>query len=271
MSRPGGPDELDVPSRQRRGQLQYFEDMDHRYMLPVDSNYVRRQVEQLMAFAQLPAGARVLEIGCGMGRYTFPLVERGLEVEGLDLSQSMLDELQRHNPGQPITTHCASVDSHPPELDGAFDAVVGFFVLHHLDDLGSQLVEIRRMLRPGGLIAFLEPNPYNPLYYAQITFSRTMAWWGERGMFGMRRRRVFELLGASGFASPRWDSFGFFPPFLINRPWGPRAEDALQALPVWRPFLPFLLIRAEYQPLSNLAAQEPSANAVTALSDQRVP
>ncbi len=43
--------------------------------------------------AAVPAGARLLELGCGVGRVTHPLVERGFEVTAVDESQEMLDRI----------------------------------------------------------------------------------------------------------------------------------------------------------------------------------
>ena len=51
-------------------------------MRPSPSFYVERQVDALVRFAELSEGERILDVGCGMGRYTFPLAERGLRVEG---------------------------------------------------------------------------------------------------------------------------------------------------------------------------------------------
>src|ERR671918_1320864 len=71
-------------------QLRYFERAGKRAMKPSATPYVRRQVDQLVRFGELSEGERVLDVGCGMGRYTFDLAERGVEVEGLDLSEELL-------------------------------------------------------------------------------------------------------------------------------------------------------------------------------------
>lgn len=214
-------------------------------MAAVATPYVERQVEALIAFGGLRPGMRILEVGCGMGRYTIPLARRGLAMEGLDVAQGLLERLRSQDPESSIVTHCASVEDHPRELDGSFDAVIGAFVLHHLDGLPGQFRAIREMLRPAGRVAFLEPNPYNPLYYFQITLSRNMHWWAERGIFEMRRAPLFRAMVAAGFENPGVRTFGFLPPFVINRRFGPVLEGALEAFPVWRRALPFQLYRAD--------------------------
>lgn len=235
---------IDV-ERHNREQVDYFEQAGKEAMRPIDSQYVRRQVDELVQFAGLTPGARVLEVGCGMGRYTFPLVERGFHVVGIDLSQPLLDRLERFNNGQyELELRCLDILDAPRELDATFDAVVGFFTLHHLYALEPSYEAMARLVRPGGQVAFLEPNPWNPLYYVQIAVAPGMTWAGDKGILGMRRSTVFTAMDAAGLVDPALRRFGFFPPFLANRSWGARVEALVERFPLWRPVLPFQLFRA---------------------------
>jgi SAM-dependent methyltransferase len=229
-----------------RAQLEYFERAGKHAMQPSDSHYVRRQVDRLIAFAELPAGARVLDAGCGMGRYTFALADHGLAVEGLDLSASLLERFRRFDAGRyGIPVHCADVLDPPAELRGSFDAVIGFFTLHHLHDLSGSLRAMRALSKPGGRIVFLEPNPLNPLYYVQMLVVPGMSWKGDKGILHMREATVFEAMRNAGLRNPSLERFGFLPPFLVNRAWGPRAEAALERFRPWARFLPFQLFRGD--------------------------
>lgn len=230
-----------------RRQRRYFERVIKRTMVPVDTPYLRRQVEEVLRFAgPIAAGARVLEVGCGMGRYTLLLAARGIAVEGQDLSPVLLERLDGFNDGRfRIPLHCGDIAHPPPELVGAFDAALGFFVLHHIKDLDGSFAGIARVLKPGGRAVFLEPNPLNLLYYVQIAITPGMSWQGEGGMLQMRPRRLFRAMGQAGLVRPALARFGFFPPFLANRPGGARLERALESVPAWRPLLPFQLFRAE--------------------------
>jgi SAM-dependent methyltransferase len=231
--------------RHNRAQLEYFERAGKHAMRPTDSSYVQRQVDRLVAFAGLAAGERVLDVGCGMGRYTFALADRGLAVEGLDLSEALLDRLREFDGGRyRIPLHCADVLDPPDELRGRFDAVVGFFTLHHLHDLAGCLRAMRSLVRPGGRVVFLEPNPLNPLYYIQMLVVPGMSWSGDRGILTMRQSNVFHAIRAAGLVNPAVERFGFFPPFVVNRRFGTRLEDALERVRLWRSFLPFQLFRA---------------------------
>ncbi len=229
-----------------RAQVEYFEQAGKEAMKPTSSPYVERQVDELVRFAGLSEGERVLDVGCGMGRYTFPLAERGLRVEGVDLSQTLVDRLRGFDAGRyEIPLYCADILDLASELEGRFDAVVGFFTLHHLHDLAASFNAMARLVRPGGRVVFLEPNPLNVLYYIQLVVSPGMSWQGDKGILKMRPRTVFAAMEDAGLRDHSLSRFGFFPPFLANRRSGQRVERALEAVPFWRPLLPFQLFRGD--------------------------
>jgi SAM-dependent methyltransferase len=229
-----------------RRQRRYFERSPKPGMRPADTSYLRRHVQELIRFADIQPGERVLEVGCGMGRYTLPLARAGVRVEGLDLSPLLLERLKRFDGGRfGIPLHAVDILDAPAELERAFDVVVALFTMHHVHDLGATVRAMHGLVRPGGRVAFLEPNPYNPLYYLQILFTPGMTWEGDGGIVRMRRVPIFRALREAGFVHPESSRFGFFPPFLANRPWGGRLEAVLERVPLWRPMLPFLLVRAE--------------------------
>jgi SAM-dependent methyltransferase len=230
---------------QARRQRAYFERGPKPGMAPRATPYLRRHVDELMRFAGIEPGDRVLEVGCGMGRYTLLLAEKGVRVEGLDLSPVLLDRLREADGGRfDIPLHCMDLVDAPPKLE-AFDSVVALFTLHHLHDLRVSFEAMRRLVKPGGRVAFLEPNAYNPLYYVQMLVSPGMTWEGDGGVVRMRRSVVLGALRDAGFVRPDMARFGFFPPFLSNRPWGARLESLLERVPAWNAILPFQLFKAD--------------------------
>jgi SAM-dependent methyltransferase len=239
-----------------RLQIEYFEHAGKEAMRPTSTPYVERQVDTLVGFAGLAAGDHILDVGCGMGRYTLPLAERGLAVEGIDLSRTLLDRLAAFNAGRhEIPLHCADILELPGSLDGTFDAAVGFFTLHHLRDLPASFAAMARLVRPGGRIAFLEPNPLNVLYYIQLAVAPGMSWRGDKGILNMRPRTVFGAMEEAGLTSPTLERFGLFPPFAANRPLGARLERCLERVPLWQRLLAFQLLRGDVR------AERPRAGA----------
>ena len=225
-----------------RAQIEYFERAGKEAMRPTPTPYVERQVDALVRFAGLAAGDHVLEVGCGMGRHTLPLAERGFSVEGLDLSPTLLGRFEAFNNGRhEIPLHCADILELPESLNGTFDAALGFFTLHHLHDLAASFAAMARLVRPGGRIVFLEPNPLNVLYYVQLAVAPGMSWQGDKGILNMRPRRVFGAMEEAGLESPAMERFGLFPPAVVNRRLGARLERGLERVPLWRAFLAFQL------------------------------
>lgn len=232
----------DRTARHNLDQRKYFEGSEQRTLKPTGSLYLRRHTDVMREFARIKPGDRVLELGCGLGRYTMLLAEAGVRVEGLDLSPQLLEQLQAHNAGRfEIPVHGFDIIDAPKSMYGAFDAVIGFFVLHHVHDLEACLAVAAQLVKPGGRAAFLEPNPKNPLYYVQITFTPEMAWQAERGMLQMTPKDMFPLMEKAGLNDIECRRFGLFPPFVTNRSIGAKVEAVLSPLAPWHGFHPFQL------------------------------
>ncbi len=227
-------------------QKRYFEGAIKRTMVPRATRYVARHVDEALRAGAFRKGDRVLELGCGMGRFTFALAECGARVEGLDLSSVLLDRLQSFNVNRvDIPLHCADIAEAGPSLEGSFDLAVGFFVLHHLHDLDKSFAGVTRTLKRGGRAVFVEPNPWNPLFYVQMAFTQGMTWEGDRGIIRMRRNVIFGAMKTAGLVNLVSERFGFFPPFLANSNLGARLETSLEKVFIWRSLLPFQIFRGE--------------------------
>ncbi len=232
--------------KHNKKQIDYFDRSKRTAMVPVDSPYLNRHLDEALRRAGVRPEERVLEIGCGMGRYTLLLAHRRYAVEGMDISPGLLDRLRGFDGGRhAIPLHCADIAEPPADLEGKFDVALGLFTLHHVHDMAACFAGIRRVLRPGGRVLFLEPNGYNPLFYIQIAVTPGMTWEGDGGIVRMRRGPVFQAMEKAGFTRLSIERFGFFPPFLANRRWGRRIESVLERVPLWRPLLPFQMFRGE--------------------------
>ncbi len=108
-------------------------------------------------------GQRVLDLGCGTGRYCVLLAERGATVVGLDPSLGMLEQARRK-----VTTVCSFELRHgtmeqtdfPNEH---FDLVVSALTLSHLSRLEPTVGEAVRVLKSGGRMVVSDIHAYWPV------------------------------------------------------------------------------------------------------------
>ena len=97
----------------------------------------------------------VCDVGCGPGHVARYLHERGVRITGIDLSQEMVEQARRLNPG--LVFHQGDM-RRLDVADGAWAGIVAFYSLIHVarEEIVAALRELRRTLRPGGvlLVAF---------------------------------------------------------------------------------------------------------------------
>lgn len=116
--------------------------------------------------AELAAGRRVLDAGCGIGYGAALMAEAGAaEVVGVDISETVVEAARARVP-EGVTLTTSDVAS-LPFGDGAFGLVVCFEVIEHVEDALRVLDELRRVVATDGLLVVSSPNrgtyvPGNP-------------------------------------------------------------------------------------------------------------
>jgi SAM-dependent methyltransferase len=102
--------------------------------------------------AGVAPGMRVLDVGCGTGALTEELVRRvtGSGVSAVDPSSSFVAAMRERFPGLDVRQAPAE---RLPFADGAFDAALAQLVVHFMADPVAGLAEMRRVTRPGGVVA----------------------------------------------------------------------------------------------------------------------
>ncbi len=115
--------------------------------------------------ARLKAGEAVLDVGCGTGDLTLRAARRvGAEgrAAGIDASPDMVKIARRKaaRKGRDVDFRVAPIED-LPFADGEFDAALSSLMIHHLpDDLKLRgLVEVRRVLKPGGRLVVVDLKP----------------------------------------------------------------------------------------------------------------
>lgn len=103
-------------------------------------------------------GRRVLELGCGSGRFTVPLAASGADVTAIDISPTLLDRARQALADKGLNASLARLDMRDFDFDQKYDAILiaanSLLHLHSHDDFSRAFTAIRRHLAPGGIFAF---------------------------------------------------------------------------------------------------------------------
>ena len=163
----------------------------------------------------LPSGGRVLDLGVGPGVSAIVLarVRPDCRIIGLDLASGMLRLARRRVVRAGVHGRVGLLRADAARLpfaDGCMDAVVGHSFLYLVPQRAMVLAEALRVLRPGGVAAFMEPNaaPARPMDVLRQSrdprFLVSVALWRPfsalHGRFSSRS--LTQALAAAGFESP---------------------------------------------------------------------
>lgn len=110
--------------------------------------------------------ATLLDLGCGAGHVSFHVAPLVSSVVAYDLSQQMLDVVSSAAAERGLSniTTVLGAAERLPFADAEFDFVFSRYSAHHWSDLGLALREVRRVLKPGGVAAFVDVmSPGSPL------------------------------------------------------------------------------------------------------------
>ena len=159
-------------------------------------------------------GKRVLDAACGAGFGTALLAKRAAEAVGVDFSPAALEAARREHGG--VAEFVEGDLRALPFGDGEFEAIACFEALTHLAEPERALDELRRVLRPGGLLLASAPDPTaypagDPLQLSEISPRELRTMLGERfaavALYGQQPYLASllgpaELLSAAGAERP---------------------------------------------------------------------
>lgn len=123
-------------------------------------DYGRRYVldAPMLARATMRPQDRVLDVGCGEGRFCRLLGDRGFDCTGLDPTEALIGRARARDPQGDY--RIGRAEDMPFET-GAFDLVVSYLSLIDIPDLEAAAREMARVLRPGGRLLIANLNSFN--------------------------------------------------------------------------------------------------------------
>ncbi|MEM9251435.1 MAG: class I SAM-dependent methyltransferase [Planctomycetota bacterium] len=125
----------------------------------------------------LGADANVLDVGCAGGHITIDLASRVGRIHGIDLSPKLIAIAERRAASQGVenATFAATTADDPGLVEGGYDGITAYSVLHLVDDAAATLKRSHALLRPGGaLIAEVPCREDIPWYFRLIIPAMTL-------------------------------------------------------------------------------------------------
>jgi len=183
-------------------------------------------MERFLKKSSMNLKGRVLDLGCGDGRFSRRLARDVDSVIGVDIVEYPLWQ-------DPCPPNLIFRTGNAEKLDfpnDSFDCVLAMNMLHHAERPEIVMAEIRRVCRPEGRIIVVEPNRYNPLGYVHLTLMG--------GHQHFTNKQFHDLMGN---AFGEWTLTQFechCYPFPLPLIWICEViEDILEKSKIWRPFL----------------------------------
>ncbi|HLF41035.1 MAG TPA: class I SAM-dependent methyltransferase, partial [Acidimicrobiia bacterium] len=198
----------------------WFDEPWGRYAFAVESRALRQ--------AASVSNARVLEAGCGSGRFASTLEEDAAAVVALDHDEGMLAVASARLVGPRLLGDLALL----PLRDSSVDVTVAVTVLEFVSDPAAALRELARVTRPGGRIVLGALNPHSPWGLAHRRRLRSGTWCHARFL----TRRQLRVLG-SAYGRVRLSGALYAPGIVPGLRWlGPVLEAFGRLIPAFGAF-----------------------------------
>ena len=153
---------------------------------------VKRGDKRLRRIELLKAPGRLLDVGCSLGYFVEAANARGWQACGVEISPYAAEEARAL--GLEVKTGALEQAGYP---DGSFDCVTMWDVLEHVPDPTKHMLEIRRILAPGGMVVVGTPN------LAHIAFRRKRKHWRHlkprEHIFYFNQSSMMRLFEKTGF------------------------------------------------------------------------
>jgi SAM-dependent methyltransferase len=158
------------------------------------AGFTSKAIPLLVEAANVRPGSHVLDLGSGPGHVAEKLAQGGAVVTGVDFSPRMVKTAQSRHPQ--IMFKEANAE-HLPFDDGAFDAVVSNYVVHHLARPEVVFRQICRVLKPGGRFAFVvwgipEKQSSVGAFFGAVEAHHDIAELPHGPLFGVTEMSVYE-------------------------------------------------------------------------------
>lgn len=146
---------------------------------------------------------KILDIGCGVGTMDFYLAAKGKGVTGIEISEKAV-EIAKENAkifklDKKVNFIAAEFPNKIP--DSKYDLVIFSEVIEHLEDDGKALRDIRKVLKPDGILVITTPSSNAPLYRMGLlgSFDKSVGHlrrYGKEGLMDLVKKNRFKIINS---------------------------------------------------------------------------
>lgn len=185
--------------------------LSYRAEKPVYLRYFKKKVDEI---ERVYSRGKILDVGCGLGFFLEAAREKGWEVEGVEVSKHAVSYILRN---LKIRVFQGTLESqHLP--GNSFDVVTLFQLVEHLVNPLQTLSEVKRLLKPGGLVVLTTPNQGSIV--AKLLGRRWFQYKYQGHLYFFDQKTLKILLKKADFRdiSIKGDSWQFLPlKFILSR------------------------------------------------------
>lgn len=193
------------PQEYKARSKSYFDEISSDYSSTLAGKYTEPMHHALIRELEGKNFRTLLDVGSGNGTFLSIVLNKfDVEVSGIDISPGMIEKSKELLDGRADLK--VGDSEHLPWNDGSFDVITCIASFHHYPGPELVLQEMKRVLRPGGILMIADPFTPNELlrFFLNILikFSRS----GDVRIYS--RKEMQELLEKCGFTLIRWETEG---------------------------------------------------------------
>lgn len=194
---------------------------------------------------------KIIDFGCGTGHFAFAFIMKGFDVTGIDLSQAALDIVRKKAQKYKIINRLHLLNSglfkEIKRLENKFDA--GYMIVTYQcisnKDQKKVFKNFVKLIKKGGKILIMEPNPLNPLFYLFYLRAYKNNLYEAANVVNSRKEILLDLFKETGLRNITVYRHSFLPTSLINRwSWIKNINRFLCSIPLVNNFCAFHIITA---------------------------
>lgn len=237
----------------REKNVQYYDQFARRFrnkhFLSLDPA-AQYEFDRVLGCLDLTKQKSIIDLGCGVGRYSLGLARMGYRVTAVDISAKslalVLSQAKKYN----ITAiRTLRHDFSTPKEKNAYDTGICISTYHAISDSEEERIRVLanfvQSIKSGGKLLLVEPNPANPLFYLFYLLYPGVQRENIRSFLGSSPFRLREILRSLGMKDIRVRYVGFLPLRWIKKVPAVRLiNEILNRIPIINNFSAFSYITA---------------------------